>query len=553
MQASIDCAQSMMLAPSLRNGTYCSRVWDLILCWPDTPAGVTATQPCPAYINGFNTSARATRACLSDGSWYMKHSSNKSWTNYSSCTVPQSTDDVFDIPELVAAHMWRIRLIYNIGYGISMVSLVLAVFLMFYFKKLHCPRNTIHINLFLSFILRSAVSFMKENLLVQGLGFQSDVIETESGKLEFSPDGPHWECRLFFTIFNYILGSNYMWIFVEGLYLHTLLTVGVFSEKSGIRWYILSGWCGPLLSVIPWVIVRVFLENDLCWNTHQTPGYFWIMRGPIVATILVNFLFFLNIVRLLFTKLNAGNSQEAQKYRYRKLAKSTLVLIPLFGIHYMVFLGLPDRIDDNGRSELVKLYFEMFFNSFQGFFVAILFCFLNGEVQAEILKKWHRYNLRRAHGSGRNRSYWNTVSSYMTKPRGSLHSLHSTVDKRGSVTSQANGSCATEKSERSSGVSGKISWCRKLNCADFHKNSNITKKKQFKTIPEQEEMHPMVTGMSWANRETEQDYTGAEQSRIRTVHPPLRRCGNSPAENVMAHEKLTIDDNLEKEIIPFVD
>lgn len=48
---------------------------------------------------------------------------------------------------------------------------------------------------------------------------------------------------------------------------------------------------------------------------------------------------------------------------FRKLAKSTLVLIPLFGVHYIVFVGLPDSVSD--EAELVKLYFEMFFNSFQ--------------------------------------------------------------------------------------------------------------------------------------------------------------------------------------------
>ncbi|KAH3720388.1 hypothetical protein DPMN_063291 [Dreissena polymorpha] len=51
------------------------------------------------------------------------------------------------------------------------------------------------------------------------------------------------------------------------------------------------------------------------------------------------------------------------KCTHRKLAKSTLVLIPLFGVHYIVFIGLPDNVDET--TELVKLYYEMFFNSFQ--------------------------------------------------------------------------------------------------------------------------------------------------------------------------------------------
>ncbi|ESP04258.1 hypothetical protein LOTGIDRAFT_53326, partial [Lottia gigantea] len=273
------------------------------------------------------------------------------------------------------AHMGRLRLMYNIGYGISLASLLLAVGIMVRFKRLHCSRNTIHINLFASFILRASISFMKENLLVQSVGFSFD----------------HWQCKLFFTLFNYILGANYMWIFVEALYLHILITVSVFSDKSGIIWYILFGWLAPVCFVLPWVIVRATVEDELCWNTHPTPEYFWITKAPIVASIVINFIIFLNLIRVLFTKLNAVNSPEAKKFRYQKLAKSTLVLIPLFGVHYIVFLGLPGGLDE--RLELAKLYFEMFFNSVQGFFVALLFCFLNSEVQNEVKKNWHRFKL----------------------------------------------------------------------------------------------------------------------------------------------------------------
>ena len=48
---------------------------------------------------------------------------------------------------------------------------------------------------------------------------------------------------------------------------------------------------------------------------------------------------------------------------YRRLAKSTLILIPLFGVHYIVFIGV--QINVEPTAEVVKLYFEMFFNSFQ--------------------------------------------------------------------------------------------------------------------------------------------------------------------------------------------
>ena len=53
----------------------------------------------------------------------------------------------------------------------------------------------------------------------------------------------HWECRLFFSLFQYVLTASYIWIFVEGLYLHMLIFVSVFTEKTRVLWYMVFGWC----------------------------------------------------------------------------------------------------------------------------------------------------------------------------------------------------------------------------------------------------------------------------------------------------------------------
>ncbi|XP_011785559.1 PREDICTED: parathyroid hormone 2 receptor-like [Colobus angolensis palliatus] len=39
------------------------------------------------------------------------------------------------------------------------------------------------------------------------------------------------------------------------------------------------------------------------------------------------------------------------------------------------------------------MHCELFFNSFQGFFVSIIYCYCNGEVQAEVKKMWSRWSL----------------------------------------------------------------------------------------------------------------------------------------------------------------
>ncbi|ESO84898.1 hypothetical protein LOTGIDRAFT_146251, partial [Lottia gigantea] len=70
-------------------------------------------------------------------------------------------------------------------------------------------------------------------------------------------------CKLLLAMFHYVLLANYFWLFIEGLNLHTLIIVAVFSEKNRIKWYIGLGWLSPLIFVIPWVVVRALLEDTL--------------------------------------------------------------------------------------------------------------------------------------------------------------------------------------------------------------------------------------------------------------------------------------------------
>lgn len=50
------------------------------------------------------------------------------------------------------------------------------------------------------------------------------------------------ECRAVMIFFHYCVLSNYFWLFIEGLYLFTLLVETFFPEKRYFYWYIIIGW-----------------------------------------------------------------------------------------------------------------------------------------------------------------------------------------------------------------------------------------------------------------------------------------------------------------------
>lgn len=50
------------------------------------------------------------------------------------------------------------------------------------------------------------------------------------------------ECKAVMVFFHYCVVSNYFWLFIEGLYLFTLLVETFFPERRYFYWYILIGW-----------------------------------------------------------------------------------------------------------------------------------------------------------------------------------------------------------------------------------------------------------------------------------------------------------------------
>ncbi|KAK2514024.1 Pth1r [Columba guinea] len=380
--------------PKVHDG-FCLPEWDGIVCWPEGVPGKVVAVPCPEYIYDFHHKGHAYRRCDLNGSWELVPGNNRTWANYSECTKFLTNEtrerEVF----------YRLYLIYTVGYSISLGSLTVAVLILGYFRRLHCTRNYIHMHLFVSFMLRAMSIFVKDAVLYSGSALEEmeRISEEDLKSITEAPPADKSQfvgCKVAVIFFLYFLATNYYWILVEGLYLHSLIFMAFFSEKKYLWGFTLFGWGKS------WLL----LMAELCWDL-SAGNLKWIVQVPILASIVVNFILFINIIRVLATKLRETNAG-------RKLLKSTLVLMPLFGVHYIVFMAMP-YTEVSGILWQIQMHYEMLFNSFQGFFVAIIYCFCNGEVQAEIKKSWSRWTLaldfkRKARSGSTTYSYGPMVS-----------------------------------------------------------------------------------------------------------------------------------------------
>ncbi|XP_053324271.1 vasoactive intestinal polypeptide receptor-like [Spea bombifrons] len=373
----------------------CQRMWDNITCWPSAEVGESVVMQCPHYFDFFtNTEANVSRNCTDQG-WTELHPGPYALTCGFNPNSSQTDQTAF---------FGIIRTGYTIGHSLSLISLTAAMIILCIFRKLHCTRNYIHMHLFMSFIMRAIAVFVK------------DVVLFESGESDHCFVGSPG-CKAAMVFFQYCIMANFFWLLVEGLYLHTLLVIS-FSERKYFWWYILIGWGSPTVFITAWTVTRINYDDEGCWDIIDSP-YWWIIRAPILVSFSVNCILFICIIRILVQKLHSPDVGRNENSQYMRLAKSTLLLIPLFGIHYIMFGFFPD----NFKVE-VRLVFDLILGSFQGFVVAVLYCFLNGEVQGELKRKWRRWHLERFLGSdmkyhhpslGSNGTNFSTQISMLTK------------------------------------------------------------------------------------------------------------------------------------------
>ncbi|KAM8844410.1 glucagon receptor isoform 1-T2 [Spinachia spinachia] len=384
-------------------GLVCEREFDKYACWPDGLPNTTVGVSCPWYLPWHHKVQHGMvyQECDANGQWVTRKNTNECDSNDTS-------------PQYYA----HIRVMYTVGYSLSLVALVLALGILIFFRKLHCMRNNIHMNLFASFILRALSILIKDALLEANSTSQELSSDQEQGfpRTSMPPvellvnNETAVNCRIAVMMMQYSIMANSYWLLVEGIYLHNLLVITVFTERNYFKIYLCIGWGTPLIFLVSWVMAKYLYENQECWEQNINMNYWWIIRSPILLAVMINFLIFIHIIKILVSKLRAHQMRYTD-YKFR-LAKSTLTLIPLLGIHQVIFILVTDEsTEDTIYPRLIKLFSDLFFSSFQGLLVAVLYCFVNKEVQSEILKKWKRWKLGRNIEEEYRHTYSNTHSN----------------------------------------------------------------------------------------------------------------------------------------------
>ncbi|XP_039983393.1 vasoactive intestinal polypeptide receptor 2-like isoform X1 [Xiphias gladius] len=314
------------------------------------------TLPCPSpLLHLFGKNGNLSRNCTEKG-----------WSDVYPIITDACGSDITDDPsQLVFYRM--VRILSTLGHSLSLITLLTSTVIICLFRRLHCMRNYIHLNLFVSFMLRAAAVLTKDALL-----FSDD--ENTDCSTQPSLVG----CKASLVFFNYFVMANFFWLLVEGLYLHTLLLV-IHTYSTPLSIYMLIGWGIPFVFMVAWILCRIKLEDTRCWEMNENPIPNRLINWPIMASVIINFVLFISIIRVMVQKLRCTNVGGNEQSQYRRLAKSTLLLIPLFGVNYMVFVYLMEPSDKNVNR--IKIFFDLGLGSFQ--------------VQSELRRRWRSLFLKR--------------------------------------------------------------------------------------------------------------------------------------------------------------
>ncbi|XP_064467280.1 calcitonin gene-related peptide type 1 receptor-like isoform X2 [Ornithodoros turicata] len=368
------CCLKMISDPPSSRGTYCTRTWDGLTCFEDTKPNTNVSKVCPSilYIHSAPYCENyLTKWCHANGSWYEWNGVQR--TFYASCSPRPST--------YIPLYHYAIGL-----FSVSVAALVPALIIFNWYKTLQVPRISIHKHLCFS-VMMSAAFYIIDHAV-----FTLDDAKAANQSKNYTKRNLWW-CKAVNVFTRYFMASQYAWMVCEGFYLHRLVA-SAFSQQTNLIYYYGFGWGLPLILVIIYSSLRATMADIRCWR--NITEYDYVFSVPIIACLLINVFFMIHVIYILVTKLRKSNLNE--KSNFQKVVRAVLILLPVFGSHYI----LTTFVSAKSCTEYsIKQYAEWTIVGLQGFFVSLVFCYCNGEVQGLLRRSYGRvktdHSLSRRH------------------------------------------------------------------------------------------------------------------------------------------------------------
>lgn len=143
----------------------------------------------------------------------------------------------------------RTRLLEMIGLSLSLIALIISLIIFCYFRTLRNNRTRIHKNLFIAMIIQVLIRLIV--YLDQAIIRKREKNGNNITGIENTP----LLCEASYILLEYARTAMFMWMFIEGLYLHNVVTVTVFQGKFPHRFYAIAGWGAPVLMTTIWAAV----------------------------------------------------------------------------------------------------------------------------------------------------------------------------------------------------------------------------------------------------------------------------------------------------------
>ncbi|KAI6188487.1 hypothetical protein M3Y98_00360300 [Aphelenchoides besseyi] len=414
----------------------CAPHFDRSLCWYNVSFGEVGYRDCPftfCYsVPGCERLAmehRASRVCTSAGTW-------------NSSVYDQCLEILENHQHCISGYCRTCpdvlrETVINVSLALSVISvglLVVALVLFSLFDSIQCRRLSIHKNLALAFVFRFTVLALwtvtnTSNLFrdcsqytpmplksliltseLSGMAMQNDLVVCNlfpSRQCHVDVNRGHIFVQSIYGVCNAIWRSTVLCLFASRMGLVVLRTLRQFNDLGF-----------PLVVVLLWTGVHEYHSsaNHLyCWLPYAQGFHLWILAGTMGAALLLNVVVLLAIVVILVQKLRTDNSAESKKIW--KTVKATILLVPLLGISNIPLFYEPDK-----PSAIYMLGSAILQHS-QGIFIAVLYCFLNGEVRGAIRRQLTKLPFSSVRSRLSHRVRFETERTYVPDP-GTINQRH---------------------------------------------------------------------------------------------------------------------------------